>query len=297
MSGGVFERLEEAAATIRARVPGFVPQVALVLGSGLGGAVRLLANPVALPMAEIPHVRTPTVSGHPGHFVFGTVGRSDEFSDTSMSSGLDTKVSENSIRVAVLQGRLHTYEGWTPEETVFPLRLLVHLGARVVVLTNAAGGVRPGLRSGEWMVVTDHLNLSGESPLRGPNDPRLGPRFPDLSAAYDPELRQRLLRAGQAAGVALQQGVYAMMPGPAYETPAEIRMLQKLGADAVGMSTVLEVLAAVHMGARVACLSCITNPAAGLQPAPLSHGAVEAAAHAAEEDGVRVLRALFGSMG
>jgi purine-nucleoside phosphorylase len=275
MSGGEFERLEEAAATIRTRVPGFVPQAALVLGSGLGGAVRLLADPVVLPMADVPHVRTPTVSGHPGRFVFGTVPP---------------------VRVAVLQGRLHTYEGWTPEETVFPLRLLVHLGAPVVVLTNAAGGVRPGLRSGEWMVITDHLNLSGESPLRGPNDPRFGPRFPDLSAAYDPELRQRLLRAGQAAGVPLQQGVYAMMPGPAYETPAEIRMLQKLGADAVGMSTVLEVLAAVHMGARVACLSCITNPAAGLQPSPLSHVAVEAAAHAAEEDGVRVLRAFFGSM-
>jgi purine-nucleoside phosphorylase len=276
LSDGEFERLEEAAAAVRARIPGFVPDAALVLGSGLGGAVRLLANPVVLPMAEVPHVRVPTISGHPGRFVLGTVGLS---------------------RVAVLQGRLHTYEGWTPEETVFPIRLLVHLGARVLVLTNAAGGVRPGLRSAEWMVITDHLNLSGQSPLRGPNDVRLGPRFPDLSAAYDPELRNRLLRAGEAAGVPLQQGVYAMMPGPAYETPAEIRMLQRLGADAVGMSTVLEVVAAVHMGARVACLSCITNPAAGLQPSPLSHGAVEAAAHAAEEGGVRVLRAFFESMG
>jgi purine-nucleoside phosphorylase len=275
VSEGEFERLEKAAATVRARVPGFVPDAALVLGSGLGGAVRLLADPVALPMAEVPHVQAPTVSGHPGRFVFGTVGMS---------------------RVAVLQGRLHTYEGWTPEETVFPIRLLVHLGARVVVLTNAAGGVRPGLRSGEWMVITDHLNLSGQSPLRGVNDVRLGPRFPDLSAAYDPQLRERLLQAGEVAGVPLQQGVYAMMPGPAYETPAEIRMLQRLGADAVGMSTVLEVVAAVHMGARVACLSCITNPAAGLQPSPLSHGAVEAAARAAEEDGVRVLRALFDLM-
>jgi purine-nucleoside phosphorylase len=292
VSSGTFERLEEAAATVRARVPGFVPEAALVLGSGLAGAVRLLTNPVSLPMAEVPHVRAPTVSGHPGRFVFGTVGPSSPH-DTEVS---DTEVSENSIRVAVLQGRLHTYEGWTPEETVFPVRLLVHLGARVVVLTNAAGGVRPGLHSGEWMVITDHLDLSGESPLRGPNDVRLGPRFPDLSAAYDPELRERLLRAGEATGVPLQQGVYAMMPGPAYETPAEIRMLQRLGADAVGMSTVPEVVAAVHMGARVACLSCITNPAAGLQPAPLSHGAVEAAARAAEEDGLRVLRAFFNSM-
>jgi purine-nucleoside phosphorylase len=276
MSAGEFERLEEAAAAVRGRLHGFVPRAALVLGSGLAGAVRLLAAPVALPMGEIPHVPVPSVSGHPGRFVFGTAGR---------------------VPLAVLQGRLHTYEGWSATETVFPLRLLIHLGARVVVLTNAAGGIRPGLRSGQWMVITDHLNLSGQSPLRGPNDSRLGPRFPDLSTAYDPDLRERLLVAGAAAAVPLEQGVYAMMPGPTYETPAEIRMLQRLGADAVGMSTVLEVVAAVHMGARVACLSCITNPAAGLDSTPLTHAGVEAAAHAAEEAGVRVLRTFFESMG
>jgi purine-nucleoside phosphorylase len=158
-----------------------------------------------------------------------------------------------------------------------------------VVLTNASGGVREGLAAGDWMVITDHLNLSGKNPLEGPNDARLGPRFPDLSQAYDPGLRALLVRAADAAGVPIHQGVYAMMSGPSYETPAEIRMLRTLGADAVGMSTVPEVIAAVHMGAAVACLSCITNAAAGLGGA-LSHAEVEATARRAEESGVRILR-------
>jgi purine-nucleoside phosphorylase len=157
------------------------------------------------------------------------------------------------------------------------------------VLTNASGGVREGLARGEWMVVTDHLNLSGCNPLEGPNDARVGPRFPDLSRAYDPGLRALLLQAARAAGVRLHEGVYAMMSGPSYETPAEIRMLRTLGADAVGMSTVPEVIAAVHMGARVACLSCITNAAAGLGE-PLSHAEVEATAQRAQESGLRILR-------
>jgi purine-nucleoside phosphorylase len=199
------------------------------------------------------------------------------------------------VRVGLLQGRLHTYEGWSAAETAFPVRLLVALGARVVVLTNASGGVREGLAAGDWMVVTDHLNLSGKNPLEGANDARLGPRFPDLTRAYDPGLRALLLRAAAAAGIALHQGVYAMMSGPSYETPAEIRMLRTLGADAVGMSTVPEVIAAVHMGARVACLSCITNAAAGLGGA-LSHAEVEAAAREAEEGGVRILRGFLDTL-
>ncbi len=268
----LFDHLQEAAAAVRARLPEAAPEVALVLGSGLAGAVRLLDSPGVIPLADVPHAPTPSVSGHPGRLAFGRVGP---------------------VRVGVLQGRLHTYEGWTAAQTVFPVRLLITLGARVVVLTNASGGVRPGLASGAWMVVTDHLNLSGTNPLEGPNDPRLGPRFPDLSRAYDPRLRALLLHAADTAGVAVQQGVYAMMSGPSYETPAEIRMLQALGADAVGMSTVPEVIAAVHMGARVACLSCITNAAAGLGGA-LSHAEVEATAHEAEESGVRILRGFLG---
>lgn len=267
----LFDRLQESAAEVRARLPGAAPEVALVLGSGLSGAVRLLEDPSSLPLADIPHLRTPSVSGHPGRLVVGRVGR---------------------VRVGVLQGRLHTYEGWTAAETAYPVRLLITLGARVVVLTNASGGVRDGLRGGDWMAVTDHLNLGGRNPLEGPNDPRLGPRFPDLSRAYDPGLRALLLRAADGAGVPLQEGVYAMMPGPSYETPAEIQMLRRLGADAVGMSTVPEVIAAVHMGARVACLSCITNAAAGLGGA-LSHAEVEATAREAEEGGVRILRAFL----
>lgn len=265
---GLLEQLEESAAAVRARVPRAAPEVALVLGSGLGGAVRMLDSPEAIPLGDIPNVGIPTVSGHPGRLLFGTVGR---------------------LRVGVLQGRLHTYEGWSAAETAFPVRLLITLGARVVVLTNASGGVREGLAAGDWMVITDHLNLSGKNPLEGPNDARLGPRFPDLSQAYDPGLRALLVQAADAAGVPLQEGVYAMMSGPSYETPAEIRMLRTLGADAVGMSTVPEVIAAVHMGARVACLSCITNPAAGLGGA-LSHAEVEATARRAEEGGVRILR-------
>ena len=265
---GLFEQLEESAAAVRARVPGAAPEVALVLGSGLGGAVRMLESPEAIPLGDVPNLRVPSVSGHPGRLLFGTVGR---------------------LRVGVLQGRLHTYEGWSAAETAFPVRLLIALGARVVVLTNASGGVREGLAAGDWMVITDHLNLSGKNPLEGPNDARLGPRFPDLSQAYDPGLRALLVHAAAAAAVPLQEGVYAMMSGPSYETPAEIRMLRTLGADAVGMSTVPEVIAAVHMGARVACLSCVTNAAAGLGGA-LSHAEVEATARRAEEGGVRILR-------
>jgi purine-nucleoside phosphorylase len=269
---GLLERLEASAAAIRAQVPDAAPEVALVLGSGLAGAVRLLEDPQALPLAEVPHLRAPSVSGHPGRLVFGTVG---------------------ALRVGVLQGRLHTYEGWSAAETAFPVRVLITLGARVVVLTNASGGVREGLAAGEWMMVTDHLNLSGKNPLEGPNDARVGPRFPDLSRAYDPGLRALLRRAADAAGVGLHEGVYAMMSGPSYETPAEIRMLRTLGADAVGMSTVPEVIAAVHMGAAVACLSCITNVAAGMGGV-LSHAEVEATARGAEESGVRILRAFLG---
>ncbi len=268
------ERLREAAAAVRARLPGVQPEVALVLGSGLAGAVRLLEQPRVLPLADVPHAGVPSVSGHPGRLAFGRVGR---------------------LQLGVLQGRLHTYEGWSAAETAFPVRLLIALGARVVVLTNASGGVREGLRGGDWMLVTDHLNLSGKNPLEGPNDPRLGPRFPDLTHAYDPGLRALLREAAARAGVRLHEGVYAMMAGPSYETPAEIRMLRRLGADAVGMSTVPEVIAAVHQGARVACLSCITNAAAGLGGA-LSHAEVEATARRAQDDGVRILRVFLESL-
>jgi len=270
----LLEQLQESAAAVRAVVPTAAPEVALVLGSGLAGAVRLLDGPEAVPLADVPHVPTPSVSGHPGTLVFGRVGP---------------------VRVGILQGRLHTYEGWTAAETAFPVRLLIALGARVVVLTNASGGVREGLAAGDWMVITDHLNLSGKNPLEGPNDPRVGPRFPDLSRAYDPQLRTLLLSAAEGAGVTLHEGVYAMMAGPSYETPAEIRVLRTLGADAVGMSTVPEVIAAVHMGARVACLSCVTNAAAGLGGA-LSHAEVEATAQRAEASGVQILRAFLGML-
>lgn len=256
----LLEQLQESTAAVRARVPTAAPEVALVLGSGLAGAVRLLDGPEAVLLADVPHVPTPSVSGHPGRLVFGQVGP---------------------VRVGVLQGRLHTYEGWSAAETAFPVRLLISLGARVVVLTNASGGVREGLGAGEWMAITDHLNLSGKNPLEGPNDPRVGPRFPDLSRAYDPQLRALLLRAAAAAGVPLHEGVYAMMAGPSYETPAEIRMLRVLGADLVGMSTVLEAVAARAAGADVLGVSLVSNHAAGVSPHPLSAEEVLAAGRAA----------------
>ena len=225
-------QLDEAAAAVRAQAPGFVADVGLVLGSGLSGAVRLLDAP----LDAAPRRRCPTSAPRPSPDIRGAWCFGHAWADSEWRS---------------LAGRLHPYEGWTAEETVFPVRLLLHLGAPVLVLTNAAGGVRADLGRGDWMAVRDHLNLSGLNPLRGPNDVRLGPRFPDLSRAYDPGLRALLAGAAVEAGVGLAEGVYAMMAGPSYETPAEIQMLRTLGADAVGMSTVLEVIAAVHMGARV----------------------------------------------
>src|SRR5262249_31362526 len=174
--------------------------------------------------------------------------------------------------LCALSGRVHLYEGYSPEEVVFPVRTLCALGARTIVLTNAAGALDPSLRPGELVLLGDHLNLTGSTPLSGPNDARMGPRFPDLSEPYDAALRTSAPRAAQRAGLGrLREGIYAGLSGPAYETPAEVRMLRTLGADLVGMSTVLETLAAVHMGARVLCISCVTNLAAGLSPRKLSH--------------------------
>ncbi len=241
-------RLDEAVATVRNRTS-LRPSVGVVLGSGLGGFADTLEDAVAIPYDEIPHVPAPTVAGHTGALVLGRAG---------------------GVPVAALKGRIHFYEGRPLDDVVFPVRVLGRLGVRTLVLTNAAGAINPAFRAGELMILSDHINLLG-NPLVGPNATELGPRFPDMTHAYDPGLREAAARACAAAGVTVHEGVYIAMTGPSYETPAEIRMARTLGADAVGMSTVPEVIAARHLGMRVLALSCLTNPAAGVSDAPLDH--------------------------
>lgn len=262
------EKLDAAAVAVRARAPGFAPQVGCVLGSGLGPLADLCTSPVSIPFADIPHVGRPSVKGHPGALVLGTLA---------------------GVPVAVLQGRLHLYEGWSAEEVAFPARLLCWLGVRALVLTNASGGIRPGLKPGDLVLLTDHLNFSGSSPLTGVNDERVGPRFPDLSHAYSERLRAGLKASAEKLAIPLQEGVYAMLAGPSYETPAEVRMLSVLGADCVGMSTVPEVIAAAHQGVPVVALSCIANLAAGLGSTALTHEDVQAASSGAVATLVRLL--------
>jgi purine-nucleoside phosphorylase len=226
------------------------PSVGLILGSGLGGYAETLADPLAIDYAEIPGFPISRVVGHAGRLWCGRVGGRE---------------------VLAMQGRVHYYEGWPLARVVFPARVLVALGCRALVITNAAGGINRAYRSGDLCVIRDHLNLCGANPLRGDNDEAFGPRFPDLSEAYDPGLREHARRCGAELGLTLHEGVYAMMSGPSYETPAEIRMLAAIGADLCGMSTVPEVIAAHHMGARCLGLSCVTNLAAGISPTKLAH--------------------------
>jgi purine-nucleoside phosphorylase len=249
-------RLDALAAAVRLRTTIEV-RLGLVLGSGLGELADEVADPVAIPFADLPGWPQASAPGHRGRLVLGTL---------------------SGVRVACLQGRLHMYEGLSALQVVEPVLLLGRLGAGIVVLTNASGGVDPGLSAGTLMVIADHLNLTGRSPLIGPNDDALGPRFPDLSTVWDPDLRARLHAAGALEGVPMAEGVYAGLVGPTYETPAEVRMLRTLGADAVGMSTVMEAIAARWAGIRVCGVSLVTNAGAGLSPNPLSHEEVLAAA-------------------
>ena len=244
-----YDRAAEAAALIEGRVPGRI-DAGVVLGSGLGGLAERARGSVAIPYEAIPGAPTPTVFGHAGRLVIGTIG---------------------GARVALFQGRFHAYEGFDGEAIAFPIRLLRCLGVPRVILTAAAGGIRDDLEPGALVCLSDHLNLLGTNPLRGPNDERLGPRFPDLSAVYDPQLRALAAEEAARLGLSLPSAVYACMPGPCYETPAEVRMLRTLGADVVGMSTVPEAIAARHAGLEVLALAVVSNRAAGLDPKPLSH--------------------------
>ena len=267
---GLYEQIQETVTAVRARAPAEVkaPRVGIILGSGLGSFADRLSGAVSVPYAELPHFPSSSVPGHAGRLVLGTL---------------------RGVPVVAMQGRVHGYEGYSQSQVAFPARVLCALGLRALVVTNAAGAINRALRPGDLMAITDHINLSGGSPLYGPNDDRLGPRFPDMSTTYDVGLLARLLECAQATKIDLRSGVYAILSGPSYETPAEIRMLRVLGADAVGMSTVPEVIAAAHMGVKVAGVSCITNLAAGISPKPLSHAEVAETAGRVTETFSRLL--------
>jgi len=248
----IYSRAAEAAAVIRSSAPE-IPTIAVVLGSGLGGLVDRLEAKVVLPYLSIPHVASPTVSGHAGNVVLGRLG---------------------SARLIALQGRSHHYEGHDLEALTFPVRVLQRLGVRTLILTASVGGIRAGLGPGDLVCLADHLNLIGSNPLRGRNDDRLGPRFPDMTEVYSRRLRGVAAEEAARLGIPLSEGVYACMPGPSYETPAEVRMLRTLGADVVGMSTAPEAIVARHAGMEVLAFALVANAAAGLGAAPIAHAEV-----------------------
>jgi purine-nucleoside phosphorylase len=269
-------RLDECARWIRGKRD-TVPRVGLVLGSGLGSFAEKLKNRIAIPYQEIPHFPVPSgVVGHAGELVLGDVGRTP---------------------VAVLSGRVHFYEGRPMTDVVFPARVLARLGVGAVVLTNAAGGVRRSFKPGDLMVLTDHINAFGTNPLIGPNEEALGARFPDMSAVYDTALRRLAKATARDLKVPLREGVYLGNSGPSYETPAEIRAYARLGADAVGMSTVPEAIALRHAGVRVVGISTITNMAAGILPQPLDHSEVLATTKRVGQRFVDLLTALVPKIG
>ncbi len=268
MSIQPFEAAERAAGTLRARIE--APRVAIVLGSGLGAFAEQLVDAHVIPYQEIEGFPSVGVVGHAGQLVVGKIG-------------------EDGPRVAALSGRVHLYEGHTANVIVHPTRTLARWGLETIVFTNAAGAIDPGFHPGNLMLITDHINLTGLNPLTGHNDARLGTRFPDMSQAYDGTACDAFREAAKVQGVDLKSGVYAGLKGPSYETPAEVRMLGIVGANAVGMSTVCEVIAARHMGLRVAGISCITNYAAGLSETALNHAEVKETADQARGDFIALL--------
>lgn len=266
----------DAAEVIRARAPKLKPKTVLVLGSGLGSVADAIKGAVTIPYKDLPGFPRPSIAGHAGRLVLGKLG---------------------GVPVAVLQGRVHLYEGASADAMTGPLRLLRKMGAKTLVITNAAGGLRDGWKPGTLMAISDQINLTGRNPLTGPNDEAVGPRFPDMTEAYDKKLRKAWKAASKKSRVAVEEGVYLAVTGPSYETPAEIRAFRQLGADAVGMSTVLEVIAGRHAGYRCAGLSLITNPAAGLSDAPLDHGEVVAVGRNGAARLVRLLTAFVEEAG
>lgn len=251
-SSSLYERAEHAARTIRSRVKQ-EPRVAVVLGSGLGGFADDFEDAVTIPYEDIPGFVSSTVQGHAGRLV---VGRIDQ------------------VPILAMQGRVHYYEGYSMEEVTFAIRTFKLLGVKTLLLTNAAGGINVQLSQGALMVISDHLNLMGVNPLRGANDERFGPRFPDMSAVYSPALQEIVVEEARALGIELRRGIYAALSGPNYETPSEIHLLRNCGADAVGMSTVPEAIVARQMDMEVLGISCITNMASGISDEPINHDEV-----------------------
>lgn len=268
------KKIQDAVTAIREKTE-LMPKVGIVLGSGLGGLAASVQNPCVIPYQEIPGFAPSTAPGHAGKLLLGTIG---------------------SIPVVCMQGRLHYYEGHRMEDIVLPVRVMKALGAQTVILTNAAGGVSTDFRPGDLMLLTDHINFLGTNPLIGPNDEEIGPRFPDMTHVYTPSLRSLALQAAQECGISLQQGVYLATTGPSYETPAEIRMFRTLGADAVGMSTVPEAIAAAHCGLQVLGFSLITNMGAGVLDKPLSSEEVIQTADARGHDLQRLVSTILAKL-
>ena len=243
------EQYQESAQALKEKLGGFQPKVLLILGSGLGFLGDEVENPIIVPYSQVPHLTFSTAPGHKGQFVFGRLGGQD---------------------VAVMQGRLHTYEGWSFADVSYPVRVLRLLGADTLLVTNAAGAVNEHFSAGDIMLITDHIKLFGVSPLCGPNVEAFGPRFPDVSHVFTPRLQEVARKAAASLDLGLREGVYMYFPGPQFETPAEVRMARSLGADAVGMSTVPECIVAAHCSMQVLGLTLCTNMAAGILPQPLS---------------------------
>ncbi len=251
------------------------PRIGLVLGSGLGGFADEFASATRIEYQRIPHFPQSTAVGHAGKLVIGKVG---------------------DVAVAAMQGRVHFYEGYSPQEVIFPMRVFARMGIRAVILTNAAGGINRSYGQGALVVLRDHINLQGANPLAGPNDDRFGPRFPDMTNAYAKTFRGFALDAGRKLGITIHEGVYAALSGPSYEAPAEIRYLATIGADLVGMSTVPEVIAARHMGIKVLGISCVTNMAAGILDQPLDHKEVLATGERVKDQFIALLRTVIPQM-
>ncbi|MFT6631358.1 MAG: purine-nucleoside phosphorylase [Bacteriovoracaceae bacterium] len=264
----MFQKVEETANFIQSQLEGRAPKVGIVLGSGLGVFADKVIDKIEIPYSEIPNFHQPTVTGHKGRLVIGTV---------------------SGVEVAVFQGRFHNYEGHPLEDVVLPVRVLSQIGVEKLILTNAAGGISSDYSPGELVYITDHINLTGNSPLMGPNDERFGVRFPDMSEAYNKQLNSLLLDSAKELDMVIKPGVYAGVLGPAYETPAEIRMLKIMGADMVGMSTVPESIAANHAGLKVCGISCITNLAAGISKEKLNHDDVKDVANMVMEKFTKLL--------
>jgi purine-nucleoside phosphorylase len=270
----LYERAHRAAQFIHSRT-NLEPSIAIVLGSGLGAFADELSDATAIGYDEIPGFAHATVEGHAGKLVIGKAG---------------------DIAIAAMQGRFHFYEGCSLDEVTFPIRVLKLFGVNTLILTNAAGSLNTEFTPGSLMVISDHINLMGVNPLIGANDERFGPRFPDLSVAYDPDLQSLVIDEANSMGLSLRRGVYASLTGPSYETPAEIHMVRTLGADAVGMSTVPEAIVARHMDMRVIGISCITNLAAGVSSRPIDHSQVMEIGERVRGQFAELLRRVIGRL-